>query len=300
VIDWLIVLAPFVILVFALVKLFPKAKRSQRLGPVRPGIVPPGAARRPIPVEAFAKASGIPRAERDLARLADRAWKGKPALSVLDFELQSARLSSLSKDAVAKCIYDHARKVAPGLEIPILRPRVTAVPYTGGAGQFHVDSAGFIEIRIDSRYTVEPAQLSAVLAHEICHHIAFQSSLGDHHNAAANERTTELLMFICGLGELAQSGRRGNLDLSDFRTEGYLSFADIIFARDWARRAWESGKHGMSPSAARAANQTASSRSRFSEQERERLLDRYRDRYPTKSDAWIIDKIMIDQEQDLR
>jgi hypothetical protein len=240
--------------------------------------------------------------EAELAALAKRAWAGSTCGPYSEFELDSSLLTNISRDDIANALYNHARTYAPGLEVPVGRPAVTLVPDGPTAGSFKVSEAGNVLISVSQSAASTATGLLTVLAHEICHHIAESSWLSDHKNSARNERTTELLMFVCGFGSVVEKGRTGFLALDDLehRKRGYLSTDEIATARCWTKLAWVRGDYQKSPKTVAHEQRVVQAKASLEDRERTRLLAGYRRIYPGRSDEWILDRMMGDLERDRR
>src|SRR2546430_14020750 len=75
-----------------------------------------------------------------------------------------------------------------------------------------------------------------ILAHEVCHHILEQSALANHQSQSANERQTDLLMFVCGYGQLARKGYEVSRQFGSAYVRshlGYLKPEEHEFAFEW-------------------------------------------------------------------
>ena len=181
--------------------------------------------------------------EEELYRLAGVAWSVRRIVLNSDFILHTERLprpdSANDMEAVVEHLYVHARKWAPGFEIPYRVPKVRLSPLITSAGQYTADSHGYLFIDVAPEFKGQHSALFAILAHEACHHILDLSGL---HGATREdgERLTDLTTFICGFGELILRGhshiRRGPSGWTTVHL-GYLSSADYRSAQNWVLKA---------------------------------------------------------------
>jgi hypothetical protein len=136
---------------------------------------------------------------------------------------------------VVQQLYGHARKWAPGFEIPFCVPKVIVSPFLGSAGQYSANPDGYLFIRVAPEFASRRAALLAILAHEVCHHIldlsGFRGSLT--HDL---ERLTDLATFVCGFGELVLNGHSHARKVGSLWTSvhlGYLSSEEYRLAQSW-------------------------------------------------------------------
>ncbi len=198
-------------------------------------------------------------------------------------------------------LYVHARAWAPGLDVPYHVPQLTI--------------GGLLEEQTAGRFVVA-AWL--ILAHEVCHHILEQSSLANHHSQFANERQTDLLMFVCGYGELARKGYEVSRQLGSTYVRshlGYLTPEEHEFAFEWVIAARvANGLDGMEEALPRFpatagdfiienAEITAECllKQRIHDAgARNRLITFYRNKYPYLGLSDLVDMIIDDYERDRR
>jgi hypothetical protein len=132
--------------------------------------------------------------------------------------------------------YTHAGMWCPGLSTPAGLPHVTVSLMDEGKtiGQYSHDGKR-ANVTIARSILSTPLALLATMAHEACHHILDLSSLNDP-DRTQNERKTDLAMYVCGFGEIAQSGYRSAVELSKgFSTMhiGYLRPEEHDYATAW-------------------------------------------------------------------
>lgn len=110
------------------------------------------------------------RIEDSLQRLADTAWAARKIPPDLSFVLLSERLPSPAgpnamRGFVEK-LYEHARKWAPGFEIPYSIPKVSVSRQIESAGQYRASSSGDLFIDVSQNFAMAPDATLAILAHE--------------------------------------------------------------------------------------------------------------------------------------
>ncbi|MGH7389776.1 MAG: hypothetical protein ACREM3_10005 [Candidatus Rokuibacteriota bacterium] len=178
-------------------------------------------------------------AEAALYRLAGAAWNVRRIPASSDFILRPEQLSrpEAADDmaAIVGHLYAHARKWAPGLEIPYRVPHVSISPLVSTAGQYRSDSDGYLFIDLSSEFKAEPSAVLAILAHEACHHILDLSGIRGN-TREESERLTDLATFICGFGELVLAGHSQVRRVGAIWTAihlGYLSPDEYRFAQRW-------------------------------------------------------------------
>jgi hypothetical protein len=154
-----------------------------------------------------------------LDRLTSRAWRdargdqpgGFPSAprSSAGFVVLPAELAPLDTPAAMHAaltsLYEHARRWAPGLDVPFSVPPVR-IRVLGDAGRFVVDEERYASIFVSGRFAGDPASVRLILAHEACHDILRQSDLARRDDVRIDEITTDLAMFVCGFGELVLAG----------------------------------------------------------------------------------------------
>lgn len=172
---------------------------------------------------------------RELRHLADRAWRfGAKPKGPFCLELPSG-----GPEATLRAIYAHARRWAPGLDVPMAVPRFRFLPPgASSTGAFAVSEDGWTSIEACSSLKGRPDALARVLAHEACHHFLFHCGLADRVDARRNERLTELAMFVCGLGEVAIDGETemAQHGLCANPALGYLGCAAMLAAQEETTR----------------------------------------------------------------
>jgi tetratricopeptide (TPR) repeat protein len=141
--------------------------------------------------------------------LADKAWRGARADQAGQFLVQPSGLvpgkspESLHESLAA--LYRHAKRWAPGLEVPSFVPPVR-IEVLDSAGKFRVDEENDASIAISTEHVGDDEAILLILSHEACHDILRQSQLNHRDDVELDELTTDLAMFICGFGELVLRG----------------------------------------------------------------------------------------------
>jgi hypothetical protein len=176
-------------------------------------------------------------AQNTIQELISIAWKTPKYPHNTAFTLPASQLYQQRADQAIKTMLEHARSVAPGLQVPYAQPNIifTDTP-SKTAGFFRVDEAGYVSITINSRFMLDRKSTYAVLSHELCHYILENSGIR-RKNTLENERLTDICMFVLGYDELflngyktklAQSGYRANHKLGYFNDKEYLAIQEQV------------------------------------------------------------------------
>lgn len=154
--------------------------------------------------------------QRYAQEIAAQAWKGSKATGPITLDPRTLLCARTNAEIVA-ALLDHARKVAPGLHVPMLIPSVRLDSNASSVGQFVVED-GWVSITVGTNFFLNRQAACAILAHEVCHYILESSSMKKN-NVLANERFTDCCMYICGFGDVF---RRGHITArSDRAYESY-------------------------------------------------------------------------------
>jgi tetratricopeptide (TPR) repeat protein len=174
--------------------------------------------------------------------LSSKAWRGPRGDEAGQFLLQPEGLapgaSPESMHATLAALYTHARRWAPGLEVPFFVPPVhVRIDARENAGNFRVED-GYATIGISIDHVGDAEATLLILSHEACHHILMQSRLNHPDNVDLDEVTTDLAMFVCGFGELVLRGHsRVRVNHGEIRSSGvhlgYLSAVEYQEAHDY-------------------------------------------------------------------
>ena len=172
-----------------------------------------------------------------LAILAQRGWR--TGNNAQNFLYQPSLLLIRDDDVLSEALgslYEHARCWVPGFDVPFHVPASSVSGNLDSAGRFNIDGDGLTSIRVASQFLNVPKAAWLILAHEVCHHILYQSGLADRTDTSRNERLTDAAMFICGFGDLAWRGQTF-IDRVESRYRethlGYLTPGEYSFAYHW-------------------------------------------------------------------
>lgn len=268
---------------------------------------------------------GKPSANNEIAmaleKLAKRAWTFDTSDESGDFLFTPPSLLTNDGSVLNQglsALYRHARRWAPGLDIPFRVPRVRVVSAMSSAGRFQVDEDGWTSIDLGSEFLLVPKAAWLIMAHEVCHHILAQSGEALRNDTRLNERITDVAMFVCGFGDLAKSGQTFVEATGSGYVRhhfGYLDASEYSFVHNWVIAARCANKlPGMEnakplhPELAagfqiksRAVVALELLRSRIIDAgARERLLTHYRENYPLDKEEELVTRILEDYERDRR
>lgn len=167
-----------------------------------------------------------------LIELANIAWRRQPRNGIF-FLSSSSFPRSFSKDNIYHSIallYSHALIWASGLEIPSSIPTLHISPLEEGsvAGQYSASESG-PKIILAEKHFMNSKEFLSILVHECCHHILDISGLRGKDNYL-NERKTDLIMFICGFGQIILEGFV-EPDIS----KGNLSYDEACYVKNWTK-----------------------------------------------------------------
>lgn len=242
--------------------------------------------------------------ETTLNRLASTAWRKIPSPSGESFWLKPSDfdrcVTETDLTAALEKMCQHARRWAPGLEVPYFIPCLRLSCRLDAAGQFPVDNQGWVAIDVSSEFAASHETLLLILAHEACHHILAQSGLNERQDHRLNERKTDLAMYICGFGELGKAGRAANrLTEHGYASVhlGYLTPEEYHLAHEWVSSARSKVDMEGMPGGRDETMSTGNFHLRDAAQDleqrfknkfpdrhvRERLLKYYQEKYPIES-----------------
>lgn len=232
-----------------------------------------------------------------LERLIHRAWGPREATQNRSWQLTPAALHRFGTEArLITALLDHVRRVTPELTVPMLTPRLLIEDLPQAAGQF-VEQDGWVKIVVDRDFFLDLPAARAILCHEVCHYVLEANGIRDA-NTAANERLTEVAMFVFGLGEVFLAGYHRVSD--GYRAGhrlGYLSAAEYRYVRQRVADLRRSGE--LQPTLdevwerrLRAAIPNAAVR--------RRLLQAQQAKYLTKTQAELIQQILDEYQRDCR
>jgi len=190
--------------------------------------------------------------EQSLYRLAETAWRSRRTVATTDFVLQPDALPTAdnpeSMTTTVERMYAHARKWAPGFEVPYRTPKVNVLAVLDSAGQYRVDVDGYLFIEVSERFILQRDAVLGILAHEACHHIldlsGTRSQIRDE-----SERLTDLAAFVCGFGQIILNGQTHIQKVGSVWVTthlGYLSQQQYRFAQQWVLHAQGLGEASSS------------------------------------------------------
>jgi hypothetical protein len=180
-----------------------------------------------------------------LGELAKMAWTTEESFRHPQFLLNLSDFAYTTAPAqVVEILLRHARRIAPGFEVPYMVPRVLVEPIPFAAGQFEVDEEGWVTIKVGSDFFEDKLAAQAILAHEVC-----QNSLGNSgirkSDRELNERYTDLCMFVCGFGQIFLAGYKRETAQHEYRPGhrlGYLTDAEYEFAQRYVMQLRQSNE----------------------------------------------------------
>lgn len=158
--------------------------------------------------------------------LAKKAWLTSENKIRKEFFLTFQTSEILTLEQTVEKMLEHARKFAPGLEVPLLTPKVeNSSTQDQTAGCFQVDEHGYASIKVDQQFMDDRSSTLAILSHEICHYILENSGIRKA-NTYENEIQTDICMFVIGFGELFLRGYKRDLAMSNFRMGHKLGYLE--------------------------------------------------------------------------
>lgn len=176
-------------------------------------------------------------------RLGRSAWGMKGEARGLDFVLEVAAVQSARSPAeTVGILLAHARKVAPDLYVPFLTPRVVVGPLASNAAGLFSEEDGWVTITVSQSFFADHAAACAILCHELAHYVLNASGIREA-TLIANERLTDVAMFVLGLGDVFLAGyKRAPTAYRTGHTLGYLSDSEYRFLDKEVFDLWVSGR----------------------------------------------------------
>jgi hypothetical protein len=171
----------------------------------------------------------------ELLALGRAAWSTAEATKEPHFELLPQDVDVAETAEIARRMLMHVRRVAPGLAVPTMVPRVRLVATFGEAGHFKVDRDGCVSIDLDSRFGLDHNTVVAILAHEMCHYVLENSGIRQA-VTIENERLTDICMFVVGFGQVFLRGYHSRLEYRPGYRPGYLGDKECGDAMSAVRR----------------------------------------------------------------
>lgn len=198
-------------------------RRAQ--GPVTTGGHEPRPARWDVRTGAADAPSEIAQTAIEVAK---RCWGAQPPGADLQLPPDAAYATN-SIEKTVTVLLNHVRRVARGIDVPMMTPRTVTVPVAGAAGVFRVVD-GWVRIEVDSSFARDFRVASAILAHEAAHYVLDHNGIR-RPDTQANERLTDVTMFVLGFGQVFLNGYRGNSGIA-YRPGhrlGYLSDSEYEY-----------------------------------------------------------------------
>jgi hypothetical protein len=232
-----------------------------------------------------------------IERLINAAWGTAEDVQRERLLLPVAALTAASNDALVRVLLEHVRKIAPGLNVPTLVPRIVAEPTAHAAGMF-VEEDGWVKISVDTKFFSDQEAARAILCHELCHYVLGASGIREP-TTSENERLTDASMFALGLGDIFMTGYQRKA-VGEYRTGhrlGYLSDAEYRFVDEYVRV-----RRSM-PERFSSALEELERRFRAilpDESVRQRLILAQRKKYPNKSMNELIEIVINEIARDNR
>jgi hypothetical protein len=252
-------------------------------------------------VPSHSQASALPHPNRaKLDQLAKLSWKSQESLQNQDFILLPSDIGSSDLSKVMEIILNHVRRIAPGLSVPYFVPRVQTGTIFDTAGQFIVETGGWVSINLATNFLSDRQAALAILVHEACHYILENSGIRETDNLQ-NERMTDLCIFICGLGKIYLQGYKKEIVQNEYRRGhrlGYLTDGEYQFADNYVLELRRNNVLGL-PSKLQELKQQLTARIADS-RVRDRLVTNARQKYPGKDEAEIYGLVMDQLERDRR
>ncbi len=233
-----------------------------------------------------------------IERLVKVAWGAREDSANLALDLRADAISSLGQyELIVTALLKHVRRVAPGLSVPMMTPRVVVERLPDAAGQF-VEDDGWVKIVVGSDFLREPEAAQAILCHELCHYVLGANGIREP-TTKANERLTDVAMFVFGLGDIFLAGYRTKpgVEYRSGHRLGYLNDAEYEHIRDHVTELRRT-KH-LQPT--KAAGLELRLKSAISDARvRRRLLEGARAKDPTRSASELVELVLESYERDRR
>jgi hypothetical protein len=230
-------------------------------------------------------------------RFAARAWGTVEDASAMSLELDPPRLERLSSEQIVQFMLVHVARVACGLAVPMMVPRIESVVLPAAAGRFQ-DVDGWVRIQVDFKFFDRPRHGTAVLAHELSHYVLNANGIRIEPREA-NERLTDVAMFVLGLGKVFLAGYQSGSE-REYRAGhrlGYLRDDEYAFL----------DRYVTTPRASRTGlktrGQVASDRLATMIPDptvRGHLIQHARLRFPTMAEAEIVERVIDEYIRDRR
>ena len=232
-----------------------------------------------------------------IEQLVKRAWGPREDSAGVELVLSPRSLSGLSHDDILAELLRHVRRVAPALSVPMMKPKIVVESIFGAAGQFLVQD-GWVKISVGTEFFLNLSAAQAILCHELCHYVLEANGIRES-TTLANERLTDVAMFVFGLGDIFLAGyqARPGIEYRRGHRLGYLTDAEYHSVDDAVFELRLSAE--AQPT--RVAEVQTLLKARISDAAaRKRLLEHARKRHPTKSETELIQLVLEAYERDRR
>ena len=252
--------------------------------------------RRPTSTRSGSESIG-PDLKRFVERLGRAAWGEKHNTPRIDFALALNELpASGDHSRLLTTMLGHVRQIAPGLQVPYLTPRVINGPLVEAAGLFS-ETDGWVTVTVSPQFFHNSRAARAILCHELSHYVLLASGIREAERLA-NERLTDVAMFVLGLGDVFLAGfREVPSDQRPGHQLGYLTEAEY----EWVDK--QVFDLFLSGALQRTGREELESRFKAAIQDgavRQRLLDYARNRHPELGETALIERVLSDYERDRR
>jgi hypothetical protein len=148
-------------------------------------------------------------------------------------------------------LLNHVRSIAQKWSVPELTPRVVVAPVVKGAGLFE-EKDGWVTLTVSDTFFLNHPAACSILCHEVCHYVLGANGIRGS-DPLANERLTDVAMFVLGLGDVFLAGYRAGSSFQNYAPGhrlGYLSDAEYRYVDDRVFELWASGALQVSNEAA--------------------------------------------------
>lgn len=227
-----------------------------------------------------------------LELLVRRSWGPRQPNPTHNFVLDRRQVPSDGLDAFVAALLKHARRVAPGLDVPFMCPRIEIAEIDGACGLF-VEDDGWVKFVVKPEAAVNAAMARAVLCHEICHYILGANGIRLP-DRLDNERLTDVGMFVFGMSGIFLDGFQTKPTTFNPRAYrvGYLTVQEYHFLSREAVRLRASGELQTDNDielVGKLLNRLGGNRAAL-----ERYLAHARARFPAKTEAERIQALLDD------
>lgn len=230
--------------------------------------------------------------------LGKRAWGSREQVKARHLVLPPRDVRKFRNyDDYIGALLRHVSGVAPLLSVPVMRPRVSVKRLCDAAGQF-VEEDGWVKIVVGANFFDKPDAARAILCHELCHYILGANGIRET-TRDENERLTDVAMFVFGLGDIFLQGYQAQpgLEYRSGHRLGYLTDHEYRFVQTYVAE--------LRRSAALQQSDADIWETRFratvtNAHGRDRMIANYRQKYPGRSRAELIEIILIEIQRDNR